>query len=130
MTLPHGVARFNRRVTNRVLGPIVMRLPGFGMLVHSGRNSGRRYRTPIMAFRSGDRFVIALTYGPGTDWVRNIEASGWCLLETRSGTFRLGQPRVFHDERRRSVPRLVRPPLRLLGISDFMELWLVDELAD
>ena len=35
------------------------------------------YRTPLNVFRGDeDHFVIALTYGPGADWVRNIVAAG------------------------------------------------------
>ena len=47
MPLPRALGRFNVRVTNRILGPIVTRLPWFGWLEHVGRRSGRAYRTPI-----------------------------------------------------------------------------------
>ena len=44
------------------------------------QESGRTYRTPINVFRSdGNRFVIALTYGPQTEWVQNILACGGLL---------------------------------------------------
>ena len=46
MPLPRSVARFNRRVTNRLLGRLAPRLPGFGIVVHTGRKTQRRYRTP------------------------------------------------------------------------------------
>ena len=36
MPLPKGLARFNLRVTNRVLGPVAARLPGFGIVIHVG----------------------------------------------------------------------------------------------
>jgi hypothetical protein len=35
---------------------------------------------------------------------------------------RLTAPELFHDERRASVPWLVRPMLRLLGVADFLRL--------
>ena len=38
-------------------------LPGFGVVEHAGRRSGRRYRTPVNVFRPGASYVIALTYG-------------------------------------------------------------------
>jgi hypothetical protein len=45
MVLSRRVATFNRQVTNRVTGPFAHRLPGFGVVVHVGRKSGREYRT-------------------------------------------------------------------------------------
>ena len=114
------VAHFNRRVTNRLTGPLAPRLPGFGLVVHRGRKSGREYRTPVNVFRSDDGFVIALTYGAEADWVRNVLAAGGCVLITRGRRHALTAPRVTHDESRRLVPALVRVPLRLLQVADFL----------
>lgn len=120
--LPRALGRFNRRVTNPLLGPIVTRLPGFGWIVHRGRRSGRTYRTPVLAFTRGDRVVIALTYGPATDWVKNVLAAGGCKLEKGSQRVDLHAPRLFHDRSRRAAPPLIRPALWLLGAADFLEL--------
>ncbi|HEV8637771.1 MAG TPA: nitroreductase family deazaflavin-dependent oxidoreductase [Chloroflexota bacterium] len=130
MPAPRWLARFNRRATNRVLGALADRLPGFGVVVHRGRTTGRRYRTPVNVFRRAGRYVIALTYGPESEWVRNVQASGGCALETRGHTLRLARPRLFHDERRRSVPAPVRLVLGLLGVSDFLELVPDDRAAE
>ncbi|SCF06599.1 hypothetical protein GA0070607_5111 [Micromonospora coriariae] len=73
MVLPRRLARFNRVVTNRVTGPLAGRLPGFGVIIHRGRRSGRVYRTPINIFRTSGGYVAALTYG-FTDWARNVLA--------------------------------------------------------
>lgn len=114
------VAHFNRHVTNRLTGPLAPRLPGFGVVVHRGRKSGREYRTPVNVFRSGDGFVIALTYGAEADWVRNVLAAGGCVLITRGRHHTLTAPRVRHDESRELVPAPVRVPLRLLNVADFL----------
>ena len=74
MAIPRAVARFNARVTNRVTRPLAGRLPGFGIVSHVGRRSGRIYRTPVNVFRDGDH-VIALTYGAESDWVKNVIAA-------------------------------------------------------
>jgi len=123
---PRWLARFNKHVTNRISMPLAPWLPAFGIVHHIGRRSGRLYRTPINVFRSGDRFVFALTYGPQTEWVRNVLASGGCSLQTRGHTYPLTQPRVFHDPRRHAVPAWVRIPLTLLGVADFLEMRLAD----
>ena len=120
MPLPHSVARFNRRVTNRVLMPLVRHAPGFGIVIHTGRRSGREYRTPVLGFRDGDHITFALTYGPNTDWVRNILAAGGGRLVSRGQTLQLAEPRLVHDPSRRLVPAAVRLPLRLLTVSDFL----------
>jgi hypothetical protein len=57
------VAAFNRTILNRITSRFANRLPGFGIVTHVGRKSGRLYRTPVNVFREPDRFLIALTYG-------------------------------------------------------------------
>jgi len=90
--------------------------------VHTGRRSGRQYRTPVNVFSRPAGFVIALTYGADSEWVHNVIASGGCALETRGRTYRLGSPRLFRDERHRAVPPAVGVILGLLGCADFLEL--------
>ena len=130
MPAPRRLARFNRRVTNRVLGPLAPYLPGFGVVMHTGRKTHRRYRTPVNVFRRGDGYVIALTYGPEAEWVRNVLASGGCTLETRGRWLRLTRPRIVHDELRRSVPTPVRRLLGRVDVSDFLEFKLGDRGMD
>ena len=122
MTLSRRVAGFNRRVTNRMTRPFVPYLPGFGLLVHTGRKSGHTYRTPINVFRQDGRFVVALTYGRDAEWVENVVAAGGCELVTRGRRHRLTAPEVVHDARQAALPPLVRPILRAIGVADFMRL--------
>jgi deazaflavin-dependent oxidoreductase (nitroreductase family) len=122
MPAPRALARINRLFTNRLLSPLAARLPGFGIIVHTGRKSGRQYRTPVLIFRRGGGYVVALTYGPDSDWVRNVLASGGCTLETRGHHITLVSPRLDHDEQRRSMPALVRPILGWIDVSDFLTL--------
>ena len=126
MPLPRSIARANRRVTNRLLGGLATRLPGFGVVVHTGRRSRRQYRTPVNLFRRGNRVTIALTYGPNSDWVRNVLAEGGCTLESQGRTRRISSPRLVHDESRRVVPAPVRLILGIVNVSDFLELTLDD----
>lgn len=122
MVIPLSVGRFNRRVTNRIIGPFADRLPGFAILIHTGRRSGRTYRTPISAFRDGDDYLFVLTYGPKTEWVRNIFAAGGCAIVTRGQSIALTNPRFFTDTRKRWAPLPVRVFLRLTGISRCLRL--------
>lgn len=121
MVLPKRLARFNRVATNRVTGPLAGRLPGFGVVIHRGRRSGREYRTPVNAFRRPDGYVVALTYGV-TDWARNVLAAGGCELETRGRRVRLTDPRLVQDPTRRDMPPLVRQLVGTLGVTEFLYL--------
>jgi deazaflavin-dependent oxidoreductase (nitroreductase family) len=78
------------------------------------------YETPVSVFRRGDTATIALTYGPETEWVKNVLAAGGCELRTRGKTLRLTEPRLVHDERRRGMPGVVRVALRVMGVADFL----------
>jgi deazaflavin-dependent oxidoreductase (nitroreductase family) len=122
MPLPKRLARFNRVVTNRVLGPVARRLPGFAIVTHIGRRSGRVYRTPVNFFRSRDRYVIALTYGSDSQWVRNVLAAGAVDVETRGRRLHLVAPEVVHDAERTLVPGPVRHALRVANVDEFMLL--------
>jgi len=116
------VAAFNLAVTNRITSRFAARLPGFGILTHVGRKSGKLYRTPVNVFREPDGFLVALTYGRECEWVRNVLAAGGCQLETRRVLFQLSAPTIVHDPTRRRFPHVVRMILGIIGANDFMQL--------
>ena len=122
MAAPRWMAGLNRSVTNRLLGPLATRMPGFGVIVHTGRRSKRRYRTPVNLFALRSGYIVALTFGSGSDWVRNVMAATGCELETRGRLEHMTDPEIFHDESRRDVPGVIRPVLALLDVADFMRL--------
>ncbi|MER5785581.1 nitroreductase family deazaflavin-dependent oxidoreductase [Streptomyces mobaraensis] len=121
-TARRRLARFNRAVANRVVAPVLTRLPGFGTVLHRGRRSGRPYATPVKVFRAGNAYVISLPYGPRSDWVRNVVAAGGCELVTRGHRVRLTAPRLYVDRVQTGIPVPVRAVLKRLGCFDFVEL--------
>ena len=116
------LAKINIAFTNRITGLFAGWLPSFGILTHVGRKSGRVYRTPVNVFRVPDGFLIALTYGRDSEWVKNVLAAGKCQLETRRMVYQLSSPTVVHDPSRRRFPLLVRMILGIIGANDFMRL--------
>ncbi len=122
MPLPTWLAQFNRHATNHIARPLARWVPGFGVVIHRGRRSGRVYRTPVNVFRTEDGYAIALTYGPNAEWVKNVLAAGGCALEVRGRVRRLVRPRIVVDPRRQLVPAPVRAILRLVGVSRFLIL--------
>ncbi|TMQ92370.1 nitroreductase family deazaflavin-dependent oxidoreductase [Actinomadura soli] len=130
MPIPKFVARVNRVATNRVTGLFAGRAPGWGIVLHKGRRTGRVHRTPINIFREPGGYVAALTYGTDSDWVKNTVAAGGCDLEWRGKRVRLTDPRIVHDPARKAVPAAVRPILGLAGVNDFLHLSVEEPRQD
>ena len=122
MPLPRSLARFNLVATNRVTGLVAGRLPGFALVRHVGRRSGRIRSTPVNVFRAGDDYVVALTYGRDSQWVRNVLAADGCEVITAGRRVRLAGPVIVTDPGRRLVPAPVRPILAAIGVEDFLVL--------
>jgi deazaflavin-dependent oxidoreductase (nitroreductase family) len=94
MPIPQAIGRFNRGGLNRVTRLFAGRAPGFAILIHKGRQSGKEYRTPLNAFPTANGFAIALTYCPDTDWVKNVLAANGCRLEYRGRSLTLAEPQL------------------------------------
>lgn len=110
-------------------------LPGFAIVSHVGRKSGRAYRTPVNAFRTEDGYIIAPTYGSESDWVKNVLATGSCELQTRGRHVSLTDPHIETDRSKGWAPFPVKPILGLHRRSPVhaavdivvRRLWLHDE---
>ena len=122
MPVPLAVGKLNRVGLNHLTRPILRHLPGFAVVRHRGRTSGREYQTPVNLFRTDGGFVIALTYGPRTDWVKNVLAAGGCTLETRGTRIACTAPRLYRDPSRQHIRPVENAVLGLIGVEDFLEL--------
>src|SRR5215467_9591932 len=116
------LAKINIALTNRITSLFAGWLPGFGILTHVGRKSGRVYRTPVNVFRAPNGFIIALTYSSQSEWVKNVLAAGRCELRTVGRTYQLSTPKVVRDPSRQRFPVPVRIVLRVVGADECMEL--------
>ena len=118
--------RFIRPFTTHVFNPFARRfagwLPGFGILTYRGRTSGKTYRAPLNAFRRGDSYVFALTYGADVNWVKNVVAAGECDLRTGGRDIHLVEPELFVDPRQRQIPLLIRGFLRFNRVTEFLRM--------
>jgi deazaflavin-dependent oxidoreductase (nitroreductase family) len=124
MTVSDRLARFNRRITNPIVRMFAgRRLSPVAIVVHRGRTSGRRYRTPVMAFRIDDGFIISLPYGADRDWVRNVLTAGSCTLERAGRRVELTEPKVLAQSQGMALLRWpVRTGLRLLRSRTVLQL--------
>jgi deazaflavin-dependent oxidoreductase (nitroreductase family) len=119
MPLPRRMARFNQRYLNRVTRHVASWAPGFALVEHVGRRSGRLYETPVNVFNVQNKYLFALTYGE-SDWVKNVLAARSCAIRTRGRRIELGEPERFRDPSRNLVPIPARWILRLVDVDDFV----------
>lgn len=108
MSLPRSLARFNKKVTNRIQGLWAPWLPPWAVIVHKGRKSGREYQTPVLAFRSGPHVAVILFYGERAEWLRNVLAAGSAQVRRAGGVARLTNPRVVDGSDPALTPTLRR----------------------
>jgi deazaflavin-dependent oxidoreductase (nitroreductase family) len=123
MHFPRALRRVNRVFTNPLLGTIAWLVPPLAVVHHVGRKSGRRYRSPVVAFASASEVVIPMTYGRDVDWARNIVAAGGCELQRLGQRVALTNPRVVDGSV--AYPRLpagVRAVLRAANLPGFVLL--------
>jgi deazaflavin-dependent oxidoreductase (nitroreductase family) len=98
-------------------------VPGFAMLTYRGRSTGRLYRTPINVFRQRDHFVFALTYGSGSQWVKNVLAAGTCEMQRMGRRWKLIEPEPIVDPSARLIPMPIRLFLTRIGrVSEFVRM--------
>jgi deazaflavin-dependent oxidoreductase (nitroreductase family) len=116
----HAVRRFNRTFTN----PHAMKKAGTpgvraSIVRHVGRRSGHAYETPVETFATDDGFVVALPYGPDTDWLKNVLASGSATIVDDGNTFLVDQPKL--------VPTAVAAPDLPANEQRTLRLFAVDQ---
>jgi len=121
MPFPRIVAKTNRYWINPVARRLAGRFPPFILLRHVGRRSGRRYETPVWAFRQPNGFLIVLTYGPGAEWVRNLQTAGSCIGVYGGTTYTLAEARIVGgNPSAQPLPWLVQRAVSLIGVRHFL----------
>jgi len=107
LTFTDRLARFNRRLPNRAIAKVAgRRLSPVALVVHQGRRSGRRYRTPVMPLPLRDGFLA----GGGS-----LRRGGRC--------FQLADPRLLDAAGATPLlPAALRPALRAVPRIRFLRL--------
>ena len=87
------------RRTGRATKGLVLKSSGTpggiaSVIQHVGRTSGRPYETPVQAVLTDDGFVIALPYGPNTDWLKNVVSSGSATIVHEGSTYQVDRPEL------------------------------------
>jgi deazaflavin-dependent oxidoreductase (nitroreductase family) len=121
MHLPRFMRSVNRVFTNPILGTIAWVVPPLAVVHHLGRKSGRRYRTPVVAFRSRQHVVIPMTYGRDVDWARNLVKARSGELVQSGRQIRFRRPRIVGGEQAfPHLPAGIRPVLRAADFPGYV----------
>jgi deazaflavin-dependent oxidoreductase (nitroreductase family) len=117
------------RYGSRLINPLTRRFSGsrvfplYGLLRHRGRRSGRAFATPVVALSTADGFVIPMPFGQGTDWYRNVQAAGGCIIRWRGAEYPLVEPEVIDWATARSAfSPVLRAIVPIAGIQQFLRL--------
>ncbi|MEV0464237.1 nitroreductase family deazaflavin-dependent oxidoreductase [Nocardia tengchongensis] len=94
MRLRRSIATFNKYVTNHIQGLWAWLLPPWAVVYHTGRSSGRAFRTPVVGFNTPEGFAIPILYGPQSHWVKNLLAAGGGEIQRVGKRYKLVDPRV------------------------------------
>jgi deazaflavin-dependent oxidoreductase (nitroreductase family) len=86
------------RPAHAAINPVALRLAGragsLAVLVHTGRRTGRTYRTPVRAFRRGHWVAVGANFGADSQWVKNVVDAGHCEMLLRHDLLHLERPKV------------------------------------
>ncbi len=94
---PEWLDRLQLRYMNPVMRQLAPYLPGFAVIEHRGRKSGRAYATPVNGFQHRGTFYVALGHGR-TDWAKNVAAAGEADVRRLGRRLHLVHPRIVNRE--------------------------------
>lgn len=109
-----------RTFNKHLLNPLMLRMAGkrywyASVVEHTGRRSGRRFSTPVVADRVGGDLIVPLPYGTQVDWVRNVLTAGKATVVRKGETLAVDSPEIIDStqalpllpgSRRRSFERV------------------------
>ncbi|WP_197739947.1 nitroreductase family deazaflavin-dependent oxidoreductase [Mycolicibacterium sp. P9-64] len=94
MLMPVWLERFQIKYVNPLLRPLSKRAPGFAVVKHRGRTSGKEFETIVTAYRKDGLVAIGLMHGK-TNWVKNVLAAGEADIHVARKDLHLTNPRVL-----------------------------------
>ena len=121
---------------------LARRVPPFVTIAHTGRVTGKRFTTPVLAFAAREPLDLSVTEAPGlpvqtkgvrdilvaipmpygddTDWVQNVLHEGAFELTRKGITYRVTEPRVVDGAEAARVGVKASVATTALGIDRFL----------
>jgi deazaflavin-dependent oxidoreductase (nitroreductase family) len=115
---PRWLAKINKRLFN----PRAIHKGAYPVVRHVGRTSGKAYETPLDAFPTESGYVLVARYGPDSDWVRNILASGTAALRIGGEEHTLTSPQLVSQKEALDDLVSAVPPADFTKAEDFLLL--------
>jgi deazaflavin-dependent oxidoreductase (nitroreductase family) len=113
---PEWLDRLQVKYFNPVIKPLAGRVPGLALIKHTGRRSGRRFETPVTAYRKGSLLAIVLGHGM-TDWARNAIAAGEADIKLSGDEVHIVNPRIVPNGRDvEALPSFARRQARNIAV--------------
>ena len=133
---PSRFVRIVMKPMTKMLNPLIKKMAGrrhFNMaakIYHSGRRSGRLYITPATARLSGDHFWVSLTFGPNSDWCKNVRAAGECTIRWHGQDYHAIHPVVVDRavalaSAGKAFKRSEKVMMKAIGVNQFLRLDVV-----
>jgi len=120
------------RTSNKyLLNPLMLQLAGrrhwyASVIEHTGRRSGKRYSTPIVADQVGEDILIPLPYGTQVDWVRNVLTAGHATLISKGRHFDVDSPELIDSTQALPLlPRERRHTFERVSVGHFLRARIV-----
>jgi deazaflavin-dependent oxidoreductase (nitroreductase family) len=124
MHFPRFMRSVNRVFTNPVMGTFAWIVPPLAVVHHTGRKSGKPYKSPVIALASERGFVIPMTYGRDVDWARNLVAARGGEIERMGSRTKVRNPRIVGLDEARS--HLAAPARAFFGVMNFPGFVVLD----
>lgn len=103
----------------------------YALLRHTGRRSGKRFETPVVARMTRSGMLVPIAWGAGSDWYRNTIAAGGCDIQLRGRWYRCTAPRVItREEALVELQEPMRTMARLGPVRQYLLLTEVREIED
>jgi hypothetical protein len=98
--------------------------PLWAVVHHRGRRTGRDLSVPVAVRPVEGGLLIALPWGAGTNWARNVLAAGGCVLRWRGTDHRMAAPELVDRARALASysPRQRAVVERVIKTDDFLVL--------
>lgn len=97
--------------------------PIFSVVRHTGRRSGQAFETPVAARRVERGFVLALAFGKGAHWYRNLVANGGGVIRWRGVDYPVGPPTdIDVDQALAAFNAIQRGGLRAADIDGYIRV--------
>lgn len=111
------------QVNKKIFNPRALKKGTWPVITHTGRSSGKIYRTPLEASAVKGGYIFIMVYGPQSDWVQNVLKAGAAKLEVAGATIELTSPEIIsREDALPLLPESTKKPPNFLNVTGFLRM--------